>query len=236
MKHRNYFWGIFLLVAAIFIITGQVGAFGQIGFWSIAATVLLAAMCISSLFYLNFFGALLSMALLYLIYQQPLHLVEISFWLLLLAAALASMGLSMIFHGHRHACRRDRWHHRWHGGEDTPENIDGNEILVKSSFNESCKYLRAESLKTAQLISSFGKLSVYFDQVRLSPEGAQVNVDVSFGEMSLYLSKNWLVYDKIHTGFGAVHNDMRNTAPEVDAPALTLTGSVSFGSLEIHYI
>ena len=235
MKHKNWFWGTFFLAAAIFVIACQVGAFVQIGFWSIAATVLLAAAFVGSLVGLNFFGAFISLALLYLIYQQPLHLVEISFWLLLLAAILASMGLSMIFHSKRHDCGIGNWHRRWDNRDTSEENVDGNDIFVKSSFNESCKYLHSDGLKKARLSSSFGKLSVYFDEVQLSPEGAEANIDVSFGEMSLFLSRNWRVIDKVHTGLGAVNNDIRN-APPADAPTLTLNGSVSFGNLEIHYI
>ena len=235
MRHRNWFWGAFFLVAAIFVIACQVGAFVQIGFWSIMATVLLAAVFVGSLIELYFFGVFFSLALSYLIYQQPLHLVEISFWLLLLAAVLASMGFSMIFRTRRRSCWMGR-HRRWDGGDGTAESVDGNDVFVKSSFSESSRYLRADSLKKARLAVSFGQLGVYFDQVQLSPEGAEADVDVSFGEMSLYLSKNWRVIDNVHTGIGAVNNFNRNTPSGEGVPVLTLTGNVSFGSLDIHYI
>ena len=240
MKHRNWFWGIFFLAAAIFVIACQVGAFVQIGFWSIGATVLLAAVFVSSLVDLNFFGIFISLALLYPIYQQPLHLAEISVWLLLLAAVLASMGFSMVFHRRPHRWEDWEWDWNWHDSKDgharIGENIDGNDVTAKASFSESCKYLHSESLKSARLVSSFGKLSVYFDQVQLSPEGAEAFIDVSFGEMVLYLSKNWRVVDNVHAGLGSVNNDIRNVPPEADAPTLKLTGNVSFGSLEIHYV
>lgn len=224
-------------MAAIFVIACQVGAFVNIGFWSIGATVLLAAVFVSSLVDLNFFGVFLSLALLYLIYQKPLHLMDINFWLLLLAAVLASIGFSMIF--------RPRWHHHdWHEhctGTDcfnnkSEENIDGNDVYIKTSFSESCKYLHSDSLKSAHIASSFGKLSVYFDQVQLSPEGAEVCVESSFGEMTLYLPRNWRVIDHVHAGFGSVDNDMRNAPLDANAPTLTIAGSVSFGNLEIHYV
>jgi len=236
MKHRNWFWGSFFLAAAIFVIACQVGAFVQIGFWSIAATVLLAAVCISSIVELHFFGIFISLALLYEIYQQPLDLFPISFWLLILAAVLASMGFGMIFRGPRYRCGIGGWRHRWDSSGNSEENIDGDDIFVKSSFSESCKYLHADGLKRARLSSSFGKLSVYFDQVQLSPEGAVADLDVSFGEMLLFVSKNWRVIDHVHTGLGAVNNDVRNSLPGADAPVLTLTGNVSFGNLQIHYI
>ncbi|OCN02215.1 hypothetical protein A7X67_15665 [Clostridium sp. W14A] len=236
MKHRNWFWGIFFLASAIFVIASQIGAFVQIGFWSLAATVMLAAVLISSLTDLNWFGMFISLALLYLIYQQPLHLVAFSFWQLLLAALFASIGFSMIFHPHHHYwCR---YHHGWDGDSCTrsEENIDGNEILVKTSFSESCKYLHSDSLKSANLSSSFGKLSVYFDQVQLSPEGAEIRINESFGEMVLYLHRNWRIVDHVHAAFGAVNSDRNDVPAEPGAPAVTLTGSVSFGNLSIRYV
>ncbi|WP_411677228.1 LiaF transmembrane domain-containing protein [Caproicibacter sp.] len=236
MKHRNWFWGIFFLAAAIFVIASQIGAFIQIGFWSVAATVLLAAVLISSLTDLNWFGMFISIALLYLIYQQPFHLVVFSFWQLMVAALFASIGFSMIFHSRRHYWG---WcHHGWDGDSHprSEENIDGNEILVKTSFSESCKYLHSDSLKSANLSSSFGKLSVYFDQVQLSPEGAEIRIDESFGEMVLYLHRNWRIVDHVHAAFGAVNSDRNDVQAEPGAPAVTLTGSVSFGNLSIRYV
>lgn len=219
------------------MIAGQAGAFASIGFWSIAATVLLAAVLISSLTELNFFGLFLSAALLYLIYQHPFHLIIFSFWQLVLAAVFASIGFSMIFHS--------RYHHRWyrHGrcgwaGESDQkieETIDGSDIFIKTNFSESCKYPRSDDLRSARLASSFGKLSVFFDQVQLNPEGAEARVDVSFGEMILYVPKTWRVIDHVHAAFGAVNSQIGTAPSDAGAPTLTLTGSVSFGNLIIRY-
>jgi hypothetical protein len=230
---------MFFLAAAVFVLACQTGAFVQVGFWSIAATVLLVAVFISSLIDFNIFGIFLPLALLYLIYQKPLQLPQVSFWTLLLAAALADIGFSMIFHPHRHHHWED-WDRHGHCGDwdsgTSVERIEGNDVFVKTSFSESCKYLHSDSLKSAHLASSFGKLSVYFDQVLLSPEGAEAFLDVSFGSMSLYLPKEWRVEDRIHTGAGSVNSDHRREAPDAGAPVLTLTGNVSFGSLDIHYV
>jgi hypothetical protein len=94
----------------------------------------------------------------------------------------------------------------------------------------------SDLLKSAHLSSAFGKLSVYFDQVLLSPEGAEAFLDVSFGTMCLYLPKEWRVEDRIHTGAGSVNSDHRRVEPDAGAPVLALTGNVSFGSLEIRYV
>lgn len=232
MKHGNWFWGIFFLAAGFFVIACQVGTFAYLGFWSIAATVLLAAVLVSSLPEPNFFGITVPLALLYTIYRQPLGWPRVSVWLLLLAAVFVSIGLSMIFHPHGHHWEMSHCHHH----HDHAENIDGNDVFVRASFSESCKYLQADRLKTARLESSFGKLSVYFDQVRLDPAGAVADVNASFGEMVLYLPGSWKVVDRIYTGTGSVNADEHRSQPDPDAPTLTLTGSVSFGQLKIRYV
>lgn len=235
MKHSNWFWGIFFLAAGFFVIACQVGTFAYLGFWSIAATVLLAAVLVSSLPECNFFGITVPIALLYTIYWQPLGWPRVSVWLLLLAAVLVATGLYMIFRPHTH-----HWTHHFHDHEEihegAAENIDGNDILVRASFSESCKYLQADRLRKARLIASFGKLSVYFDQVRLDPAGAVVELNASFGEMVLYLPGSWNVVDRIYTGTGAVNTDEHRSQPDPNAPTVTLTGNVSFGQLKIRYV
>ena len=238
MKHRNWFWGIFFLAAGFFVVASQLGGFIDLGFWSIAATILLAATLIGSLASVNFFGIFVSSALLYAIYQSTFDWPYVSVWLLLLTAALISTGLSIIFHGrfHRHWAKRKNCSDNWNGHGTTEEYINGDNVSISESFSEVSKYLHADCLRQAHIASSFGSLNVYFDGVTLSPENAEVNVDVSFGKIALYLPRSWRVIDQVHTSAGAVTNNMRGSAPALDAPTLTLRGRVSFGNLEIQYV
>ncbi len=251
MKNRNWFWGFFFLLSAIFVIASQTGSFGQIGVLSISATVLLAALGIHSAIERNYFGVFIPLALLYLIYQQPLHLIGISLWLLLLAAVLASIGFSILFHSHPHKFHSnpndnavfsrgsDDWH-SWHDGSEhftqTTEDIDDNNPCTKISFGASSKYLHADCLKSGQFFVSFGALEVFFDQAALSPEGAEIFLDCSFGAIKLYVPKQWQVIDHVRAGLGAVENDIRMAHPDENAPRLTLKGNVQLGAVEIHYI
>ena len=238
MKHRNWFWGIFFLAAGFFVVASQLGGFIDLGFWSIVATVLLVATFIGSLVSVNFFGIFVSSALLYSIYQSPLDWPYVSVWLLLLTAVLISTGLSIIFHGrfHRHWTKRKYCKENWVGHGSTEEYINGDDVTISESFSEVSKYLHAECLRQAHIASSFGSLNVYFDGVTLSPEGAEVNVDVSFGKIALYIPKGWRVIDQVHTSAGAVTNNMRGIGFAADSPTLTLRGRVSFGNLEIQYV
>lgn len=242
MKHRNWFWGVFFLAAGFFVVASQVGGFVHLGFWSIAATIFLAAAFIASLVNLNFFGILVSAALLYAVYQHPLNWPIISVWILLLTAILLSTGLSILFHGgaHRRGMYRDyrRECDRAQEGANGPaqEFVDGDDVSISESFHESTKYLHAQCLRHAHIASSFGALSVYFDGVELSPDGAEVSVEVSFGKLELYLPGKWRVVDQVRAAAGTVTNELRSNAADPDAPVLTLRGSVSFGNLEIRYV
>ena len=238
MKHRNWFWGIFFLAAGFFVVASQVGGFVQLGFWSIAATVLLLAAFIGSLMNVSFFGIFVSAALLYAIYQKPFDWPFVSVWLLLLTAVFISIGLSFIFHGrfHRRWAKRKYCGENWGGHGSTEEYVDDDHVSISASFSEVSKYLHAECLRQANITSSFGKLNVYFDGVKLSPDGAEIYVDVSFGTLEIYLPKEWRVIDQVHTSAGAVSNNMHSNVMADNAPVLTFKGRVSFGSLEIRYV
>lgn len=233
MKHGNWFWGIFFVAAAVFVIASQVTSFAHIGFWSIAAAVLLAAVFFQSLVRLNYFGVFVPLALGYILFQQPLHLVYISPWLLLLAAVLLSIGFHTIF---RTRPRKTAGCHRANrDGEDyrTVEDIDDNNPYVKVTFGVSSKYLHADALRNGQFYCNFGALEVYFDQVHLAPEGAEIFVDCSFGEVKLFFPRSWRVVEKLNSGLGGVTSSFRGNPAAEDAPQITVTGNVSLGSLVI---
>ena len=236
MKHNNWFWGIFFVLAAVFVIASQITSFAVIGFWSIAATVLLAAVFIQSLVKLNFFGIFVSLALAYMIYQNPLSLYIISPWLLLLTAVLLSIGFHSIF-GRHTKCRYEHRHgcHTHSSDEEyrTIEDVDGNNPLIKVSFGAASKYIHADALTGGQFSCSFGTLSVYFDQAQLASENTELYVDCSFGEIKLYFPRDWQIIDHLKSSLGSVRNDIKPIRDAENMPTVTLTGGVSLGSVEI---
>lgn len=239
MKSRNWFWGLFFLLAAVFVIACQTGSFGQINALSLVATVLLVALGVHSAVHRDFFGIFVPLALLYMIYQRPLGLMPISFGILAVAAVLAATGFSILFHGRWHGnyrhgrCRGDR--DRW--GEDPgAEDLDGENPYAKISFGSSSKYLHTDRLKRAQFSVSFGEMDIFFDQARPDPEGAEVLLDCSFGRIKLYVPRQWQVVNHVQTSLGTVEIDSRTSPPDLSAPLLTLSGNVSLGNVEVHFI
>lgn len=242
MKHKNLFWGLFFLLAALFVLFSQVISFGEIGVWTILATIFLAALAIQSGATRNFYGLFFSIALLYAIYQDPLDLYRISFWILMVAAACASIGCSILFHG-RHWGENGSGHFSqdgvFHGPgpfQDKTQNIDDDNPSASINFGSSCRYLHSDCLKSARFSVSFGKLDVFFDQARPSPDGADIYIHCSFSGMDLYFPKEWRVTDSIREDLGSVESSIRSTPPASDAPKINLIGSVEFGKVSIHYL
>lgn len=239
MKSKNIFWGLFLVISAVLIIASQVTSFSVISAMSILTTVFLAAIIISSMVRLEFFGIFIPAALLYMIYDAPLGLPFIRPVILVVSAVLVSAGCSLIFRK-RHkkvvfagGCGNNTGNYDYTKANDS---INDNNPKVKVSMGASSKYLRADALQGGQFSVSLGELEVYFDQVRLSPAGAQVFVDCSLGSLKLYIPRHWNVVDKIGATLGEVKNDPRQAQPVLTEPPLTITGNVKLGSTEIIYI
>lgn len=232
MKNRNWFWGLIFILAAIFLIAGQTGAFAQIGAVSILATILLGALCIDSVIRRNSFGIFIPIAFLYNIYQKPLALMSLPLWQTLSAALLLSIGFSMIFGKHsykKYSYHSNRLNH-------TVQTIDENNPSAHVKFYSSSKYLHSDCLQSGNFSVSFADLEVFFDQTTLSPNGAEIYVDCSFGDINLYVPRSWRVVDSVSVSFGGVENEVSHSQPNPDLPLLTVVGSVSFGDVSIHYI
>lgn len=236
MKQRKWFWGIFFILSAVFVIASQITDFVKIGVWSILGAILLLAILIDSIPRRNFFGIFIPLALIYEIFWQPLHLVKISVWLLLAAAVLAGIGFSLLFRP-----RPPRWMpKKGHGHGDrfqqTCDTTDDNNPSAKVSFGACTKYLQSPALRSGQLYTSFGSLEVYLDQAQLSPEGAEFYIDCRFSSVKLYVPRFWKVESHLQTFLGSA--DIRDSGSPIssDAPCLTLSGNVSFGSVEIQYV
>lgn len=234
MRNKNWFWGFFFLFSAVFIIASQTGSFGKIEVMSLLATVFLAAIVIHSVIRLNYFGIFIPAAFLYMIYSAPLSWVVISPWILILASILISIGFSLIFNKHS----KKAWcsHHGSDHFSHNKENIDDNNPYTKVSLSSSSKYLHSDCLKSGNFKCSLGELELYFDQVQLSPEGAEIHLDCSLGSIILYVPKSWNVETKINITLGDVLDKKVNVNTSEGAPKLTLTGRVSLGSIEVKHI
>ena len=94
--------------------------------------------------------------------------------------------------------------------------------------------MNSENFKYAQFDASFGEIKAYLDNAKIEGHDAQINVDVSFAGVELYLPKQWTVINQVSAVFGAVDEKNRNQSD--GTVKLTLTGKVSFGGVTIIYV
>jgi len=240
MRNRssNVIWGIFLLLAAAFVLINQLDGFADIGAGSIILAVLSLVFFVQCIANLNFALLPIPLAVLYMVFQAPCDLPYIKPRILIVATVLASVGLSILLprkFKYRGCGNNSR------SGESssqmrTENGSSDNNPVISVNFGGISRRLLAENLETAQLHCNFGALEIFFDQAGLSPGGAEAALDCSFGAIKLIIPKHWLVIDKINCTLGGVDIEKRYAPPEENAPQLTLTGSVSLGGIEVRYI
>ncbi len=235
MKTRNVFWALLLVAVGVFIIAAALGAFGSMNAWTVILTALLGIIIIHSLITLEFGGVFLPLAGLYLVYDGLLNLPSISPWLLFAAAILFSIAFEIIFGGFKKHRKAAFVHTNSDKNGDTKED-SANTPVAQVSFGSSSLYLHAEALTRGSFSVSFGELTVYFDDAKLDPGGAEVNVQCAFGEMRLMIPRHWKVQDNISSALANVARNERYANPQEGAPTLRFTGSVSFGEVRIDYV
>ena len=112
---------------------------------------------------------------------------------------------------------------------------DGKSIDCTTSFGECIKYVNTENFERANIKCSFGDVKVYFDNAKIPSGRADIYLDVSFGDVDLYIPRDWNVVNKTQAFFGDVDARMNN-ALNPDSPILTIHGNVSFGDAKIIYV
>lgn len=243
MKTNKILWGLFFIAAAALIVLSQLGFSTGISLWGLLITVILLPVIVFGLARRNFANFFFGIAFLLIVYQHPLGIERLVPWTVLAAALLLSIGFSIIFkpkyfpfhHHHNHL--DDDWSNHTSSAEysNTSEHvdIDGSEVKCSVSLAGSVKYLHSDSLQKGNFKCSLGYLKVYFDNVELHPNGADIYVDCSLGSMELFVPRNWPVMLDVDTSLGSVNETPRRAAPT--GPALRVNGRVSMGTLEIKY-
>lgn len=238
MSQRHFnadkiFWGLCFLAGAAALILSKMGLWPSLSLFSILLTILFVWMLIKGLVHVNFGEILFSLAFLACIYDEPLGITALTPWTVLGAALLGSIGLSLLFPKKHH------WHIH-NAPVDNPEIIDipdSETIRFDNSFGATIKYINSEDFVKADLETSFGEMKVYFDNAIIQHQTAQVKIEVSFGNMILYIPKTWKVIDNVGVSFGSVQVKNGDQCQYQEGnPTLYLIGEVSFGGAEIYYV
>ncbi len=102
------------------------------------------------------------------------------------------------------------------------------------SFGDDSYCVNSTDFKGGSISVSFSDATVDFSNVTELADGAELDVSVSFGELTILLPRNIAIIDGDKNG---VFSDFASSggSPDADAKPLILTASVSFGVLNIKY-
>lgn len=231
MKHKNIFWGLIFIFSAIFVLLSQLGFFYGINIVTVVMTVLLGAWLLSSIPRLEYFGILFSLAFLCILYSDVLNLDAITPWPVLAAAMFGGIGLTILF-PKKHSKKTEEWHYS--ENNENVEHMTGTDIRSSITFSGTTKYIDTDRFERGFFKCNFGSLKVFFDHAEIPSGHAEIVVDVSFGDVHLYIPKEWNVNNQITASFGdtkEVHKVRNEGGPDV-----LIRGSVNFGDCKIFYI
>lgn len=238
---KNYFWGLFLVLAAVYLIISRLGYLPAVGVFTIIATIICIAAFVHSLLHLSFGGMLFPLAFISILYDKQLGITAITPWTVLLAALLGTIGLNLIF-------SKTKWKYKWkrnwdhHGkhkiaGNDhfeNGENIEGEYVYMKSSFGSLLRYVTSDNLRYAELEANFSGVKIYFDNAKVPSGNATLNLDVNFSGIEIFVPENWKIINHLGSSFGGVSE--KGKTPSGETVTLTLEGENSFSGITVYYV
>lgn len=236
-KKSSNLWGIFFIALAAYIILEQ---FNLITFTFGVGRIILCGFFLASLLdgiaHRSIWGTIIPSAFLICLIGNPIFDLDISLWTLGTAAVLLCIGLSIIFpHKHRIPSHIKIDHEEWQGGDhiDAEQSNNGH-YVCKNQFGASTKYINTGDFKGACITNSFGELKVYFDTATIITSPVTIEVHNSFGELQLFLPKEWAVNPNIRVTIGDCKENNKNMGN--NEPVVYLIGDVSLGEIQITYV
>ena len=235
---KSVFWGVLLLLGAAALVVGRLGYLEGIGFWTILFTLFLIGFVVNGLVNRSFGEILFAVAFLIIVNDKLLGLESITPWPVLGAALLGTIGLNLLFPGFR---KGGKSHVKLTvNGKDyegkTPvfeESWEGDSVSYENAFGEAVKYISGP-IRHVRADNSFGSMQIYFTDAQLVNGSAEINVEVAFGSMILYVPASWRVVVNTTNAFGGTKE--RGQCNPQGTTVLYVKGEVSFGSLQIRYV
>lgn len=233
MKTSKLFWGFIFLGCGVLLLLNTLGLGGQYPAVRIVGSCLLLAISVASLSKFRFVLFFIPLALIAFIWRTEIGIAAISAWPLIGAAALLGIGLSVIFHK-KPICAISSIKKGDSFGQTEETLNEEEQAVIQASWGDHIKYVHATNLKKAQINSSFAQTRVYFDQCQISPEGLEININVSFSETILVVPKSWRIDSRINIFAAALTN--LAPIPAGEKANVKLAGSVNFAELKIEYV
>ena len=224
MRSERIATGILLVVVGVLIALSSFGvipAIAGISPWQIILGVALLWVVFKGIINLDFFNILV-----FLGFELMLGMSEanwINNWIVFLVTMLVGFGLNLIFRSIRRAGKKRRKH--------------GFRFFVNDG-SDHLRYIDCAKFKTASVRNHFGDYDVRFENADSYGGEGVLEVENSFGDVTVYVPSSWEVRCEIENSFGDVEVDSTLTTPYGDGTPrlLVIKGRNKFGDVTIKAI
>lgn len=230
------FWGLLFILAAAYMVVSKFWALPDISIFTIILAVFCISVLVKGIKHVNFWEILFPLAFLCILFDEPLGITDLTPWTVLGAAALGSIGLSMIFKPKKTPHFEFEYDSDRGAGNFSVSNEQGTgeSVNFENNFGEAIRYINSDNFRSGEFENNFGAMSIYFDNAIIQDESAFARVECNFGEIQLFIPKEWRVINNLERSFGSI--DERGRCEATSASTLVLEGEANFGSIVIHYI
>ncbi len=220
------FLGVLFIVAALLMFLEIISDGFNLPVVKIAIGCGLLSWSVYSLFKLRFSQVFFPLAFLCMVLKTEICILfninrsDLSNISLLIIALFLTIGCGILFDGVRPG------HHRHHhaSGSTTP---------TSNTLGESVKYVDCADFDGLLLTNRFGEYNIRFQNTEAFKGDVTLEVSNSFGEMNIYVPKEWNVKFEVSSCLGEAGINGEG-APE--GKVLYVSGSNSFGELNVYLV
>lgn len=238
---KNIPIGLMFILLAIYLISSEMGYTPVISVGKVLVTAACLVIAVNSILSRSFIQMMLAFWLIFVVLKDYIagffpEVSGISNWTAVLVAMLLGIGLKFIFKGGSKKVAFTWSNENQRGFYDMDEDtasVSEDEVFLKNTFGSSGRYINSEEFKKGNFENAFGNMNIYMNNSVISPEGAEIVLEVSFGNLNLYLPAGCRVNLSDESLFGAV--DIIGTEVEsLNSPIVNIRGEVAFGKVNIY--
>lgn len=237
-RSKNFIIGIGIISIAILLLLSQLNILSGISIlhnitlFQLSLGILALIVFINGIFKIRFGQIFFSTAFFIIIFDNQLGLTDITPWTVLAASLLLTIGMNILFPRHKYKFKNKI---NCHSFSNNVGNLEGDDLFFKTSFGDATKYIKSTDFKYGCFICNFGDLNIYFTDAQIPGDSATIDLNVKFGDMDIFIPKNWKIESHINNTFGDV-GIVGDHIPDENTKTIIISGDVSFGDLKILYI
>ncbi|MFI3172394.1 MAG: LiaF-related protein [Eubacteriales bacterium] len=222
--------GVGFILVAIGYIMSEMGYLAGFNFTTVILGIAFAAGAVAGALDKRVNQVIFCIGLFYYVTQEALSLPELSLWVVLVSCTLIGLGWALLFEKKKPINRTNTYTNQT---KDASQETSPGYDRVSVFFGESEKFINTKRFEYLSSNVIFGTAKIYFDESQMLNNTAKVDVNVIFGDTTLFVPKNWEVDVKVVPVFGEC--SIRGHQGTFDKH-LVVNGSVIFGELQVIYI